>query len=71
MLNNFIIKLIKKYYIQIWKNNICYTNIIAIKIVIISNEVIKKTVNNEKTNKIKLAKIWKILILINFNCKYK
>lgn len=31
----------------------------------------KKTVNNEKTNKIKLAKIWKILILINFNCKYK
>ena len=57
----------KEYDLQIWQYNICYTNIIAIKDVIIIEKVKeKKKLFEDIANTTVLAKVAQISSLVNF-----
>lgn len=63
----------KEYNLQIWQYNICYTNLIAIKIMIAiakRGEANKELLTIENTNKITIVENAKVSNIIDFNSKY-
>ena len=62
----------KEYDAQIWQHNISYTNVIAIKDVIISKKALKKErqLVMRNVDKITLAEVGRTSSRINFDSKY-